>query len=133
MAKPSILNILSFWLVKYVAFYILLMFKNDNYALLKVNEIQNGEDLFYHLWLFLFLPVVCMLIFSVPLYFSLRVKKWAYLALIITAILIAEYFLYTWLASQTNLINGVYNGIFSLLFLLLFFFRRVGNLHQETT
>jgi hypothetical protein len=121
MAKPSILNILSFWLVKYVAFYILLMFKNDNYALLKVNEIQNGEDLFYYLWLFLFLPVVCMLIFSVPLYFSLRVKKWAYFALIITAILIAEYFLYTWLASQTNLINGVYNGIFSLLFLLLFF------------
>lgn len=133
MAKPSILNILSFWLVKYVAFYILLMFKNDNYALLRVDEIQNGDDLFYYLWLFLFLPVVCMLIFSVPLYLSLRVKKWAYLALIITAILIAEYFLYTWLASQTNLINGVYNGIFSLLFLLLFFFRRAGNLHQETT
>jgi hypothetical protein len=133
MAKPSILNILSFWLVKYVAFYILLMFKNDNYALLRVDEIQNGDDLFYYLWLFLFLPVVCMLIFSVPLYLSLRVKKWAYLALIITAILIAEYFLYTWLASQTNLINGVYNGIFSLLFLLLFFLRRAGNLHQETT
>lgn len=132
MAKPSIFNILSFWLVKYMAFYILLMLKNNNYALLKVNEIQNGEDLFYYLWIFLFLPVVCMFIFSIPIYFSLRVKKLTYFTLIIAAILIAEYFLYTWLASQTNLINGVYNGILSLLFLLLFFFRRVANLHQKT-
>jgi len=133
MLKPSIPNILSFWLVKYVAFYILLMFKNDNYTLLKVNEIKNVEDLFYYLWLFLFLPVVCILILSIPLFFSLRVKKLTYIALIITAILIAEYFLYTWLASQTNLINGVYNGVLSLLFLLLFFFRRVANLYQENT
>ena len=78
MLKPTVLNILLFWFVKYIAFYVLLMFKNNNYALLKVNEIKNGGDLFYYLWLFLFLPVVCMIVFSAPIYFSFRVKSLIY-------------------------------------------------------
>lgn len=133
MLKPTVLNILLFWFVKYMAFYVLLMFKNNNYALLKVNEIKNGGDLFYYLWLFLFLPVVCMIVFSAPIYFSFRVKSLIYFALIIAAILIAEYHFYTWSASQANLMNGVYNGVISLLFLLLFFFRHISSLYQQNT
>lgn len=133
MLKPTVLNILLFWFVKYIAFYVLLMFKNNNYALLKVNEIKNGGDLFYYLWLFLFLPVVCMIVFSAPIYFSFRVKSLIYFALIIAAILIVEYLFYTWSASQANLMNGVYNGIISLLFLLLFFFRHISSLYQQNT
>jgi hypothetical protein len=133
MLKPTVLNILLFWFVKYIAYYVLLMFKNNNYALLKVNEIKNGGDLFYYLWLFLFLPVVCMIVFSAPVYFSFRVKRLIYFALIIAVILIAEYLFYTWSASQANLMNGVYNGIISLLLLLLFFFRHISNLLQQNT
>lgn len=131
MLKSTVLNIMIFWFVKYIAFYVLLMFKNDNYALLKVNEIKNGGDLFYYLWLFLFLPVVCMVIFSAPIYFSLKVKSLSYFALIVVVVLIAEYFFYTWSASQANLMNGVYNGIISLLFLLLFFFKAISSLYQQ--
>lgn len=121
MLKPTVLNILLFWLAKYIALYIFLMFKNGNYALLKVHELKNGEDLFYYLWLFLFLPVVCMIVFSAPMYLSFKVKKLIYYVLIMMVILLAEYFLYTWLASQANLMNGLYNGIISVVFLLLFF------------
>jgi hypothetical protein len=131
MLKPTILNILLFWFVKYIAFYVLLMFKNSNYTLLKVNEIKTGGDLFYYLWLFLFLPVVCMLVFSAPMYFSFKVKSLVYFALIIAAILIVEYLFYTWSASQANLMNGVYNGIISILFLLLFFFRYISAIYQQ--
>lgn len=121
MLKPTVLNILLFWLVKYIALYIFLMFKNGNYALLKVHELKSGEDLFYYLWLFLFLPVMCMIVFSAPMYLSFKVKNLIYYVLIMMVILLAEYFLYTWLASQANLMNGLYNGIISVVFLLLFF------------
>jgi len=133
MLKPTVLNILLFWFVKYIALYMHLMFKNNNYALLKVNEIKNGGDLFYYLWLFLFLPTICMIVFSAPIYFSFRVKSQIYFTLIIAAVLIAEYFIYTWSASQANMMIGVYNGIISLLFLLMFFFRYISILCRQNT
>lgn len=101
------------------------MFKNGNYGLLKVNEIKNGEDLFYYLWLFLFLPIVCMVIFSTPVYFLFQVKRPIYFTLIIIAVLVAEYLFYTWSASQADLMNGVFNGLISVVFLLLFFYRYI--------
>lgn len=133
MLKLSILNILLFWFVKYIAFYVFMMFKNNNFAFLKVNEIKTGEDLFYYLWLFLFLPVVSMLIFTAPVYFSFKVKSLVYFALVIAAVLIVEYFVYTYLASTSDFMNGVYNGIISVLFLLLFFFRHISVIYQQQT
>ena len=129
--KPSFLNMLFFWLAKYIGFYVFMMFKTGNYAFIKIYEIQNGEDLFYYLWIFLFLPVVSILIFSVPMYFSFKVKSFVYYVLIIGAILVAEYFLYTSLASQSNLMNGIYNGIISILFLALFFFKHISNFYKQ--
>lgn len=128
LKQPRVSNILLFWLVKYIALYILLMFKNSNYGLLKANEIKNREDLFYYLWLFLFLPIVCMVIFSAPVYFSFKVKRPIYFALIIIAVLVVEYLFYTWSASQADLVNGVYNGLISIAFLLLFFYRYISKI-----
>ena len=130
--KPSLVNILLFWLAKYLGFYVFMMFKNSNYALLKMNGIKNKDDLFYYLWLFLFLPVVSILIFSVPMYFSFKVKSSIYFTLIVSAILVIEYFLYTSLASQSNLMNGVYNGIISILFLVLFFYKYIIKFYKQT-
>lgn len=125
MLKPSILNILFYWLVKYIAFYLLMMFKTKNYALIALSDLKTGEDWFYYLWIFLFLPVVCMLVFSAPMYYAFKVKCIFYFAIIIITVLILEYLFYTWSASQTNLVNGVYNGIISLFFLLLLFYKSV--------
>lgn len=130
--KPRLLNILFFWVVKYIAFFIFMMFKNDNFTFIKVNEIKNGEDLFYYLWIFLFLPVVCMIILSAPLHFLFKTSKINYFLLIICIILIAEYFIYTYLASQADLMNGVYNGIISILFLLLFYYKYLKIFFNQT-
>ena len=129
--KASFVKIFLFWLAKYAAFYVFMMFKTGNYAFIKIYEIKNGEDLFYYLWIFLFLPVISFMIFSVPMYFSFRVKNLVYYVLIMVAILGTEYFLYTSLASQADLMNGIYNGIISVLFLLLFFFRHIRNLRKQ--
>lgn len=123
MLKSSVVNILLFWFVKYVVFYVFLMFKNSNYALLKVNEIKTGEDLFYYMWLFLFLPIVSMIIFSAPTYYLFKVKGMGYAILIAVLILVVEYFAYTWLASQANLMNGIYNGLITIFIFLLFFYK----------
>ncbi|WP_340064752.1 hypothetical protein [Ascidiimonas aurantiaca] len=43
----------------------------------------------------------------------------------ILAIVLAEYALYTWLASQADFTNGMYNGALTILLFMLFFFKRV--------
>jgi hypothetical protein len=123
--KPLFIKILLFWLAKYIGFYVFMMFKTGNYAFIKVNEIKTGEDLFYYLWIFLVLPVVCIFLFSVPMYFIFKLKHFVCYVLIFISVLVAEYFLYTSLASQANLMNGIYNGIISILFMGLFFFRQI--------
>lgn len=125
MLKISVVNILLFWFVKYVVFYVFIMFKNSNYALLKVNEIKTGEDLFYYLWLFLILPIVSMIVFTAPTYYLFKVKGMGFFLLITTLVLVVEYFAYTWLASQANLMNGIYNGIITVFIFLLFFYKPI--------
>lgn len=125
MLKPTVLNILLYIFLKYIAFYVFMMFKNNDFYLLEVNSIGNGEDLFYYLWMFLFLPVVCMVVISAPLYFSFKVSNTIYFILIIGAYLVVEYFIYTYLASQANLVNGFFNGLISAVFLLLFFYKPI--------
>lgn len=131
MLKPSILNILLFWFVKYIIFYVLQMFKNDNYTLLGFSDLKTGEDWFYYLWLFLFLPIVSFIIFTLPMYFSFKAKNGVYFTIIIAVILIVEYILYTGLASQSDLTNGIYNGVISLLLFLLFFFKQISTIYKR--
>lgn len=130
MLKVSFLNIILYYLVKYMAFYVMLMFKNKNYAFLEVGSISNGQDLFYYLWMLLFLPIISMILFSAPLYYSFKVSNTIYFLLIIAAVLAVEYLIYTYFASQTDLMNGVYNGIISIVFLLIFFYKPIGNLFK---
>lgn len=129
MLKPSILNIILFWFVKYILFYLLQMFKSSNYALIEFNKLKTDEDWYYYLWIFLFLPIACLVIFTVPMFFSFRIKNSLYFTLAIASIIIVEYILYTWLASQADLTNGLYNGTITILLFLIFFFRRIKTIY----
>lgn len=132
MFRPTFLIISAYILIKYLAFYVFLMVKNGNYSFLQFGAIKNGEDLFYYLWLLLFMPIICFVLFSVPLYFSFKVKKIVYFMSIISIFLIAEYFLYTYLASTSNLMNGLYNGVISLAFFVLFFYNHISKIMSRT-
>ncbi len=125
MLRPAFKNIVLFFFVKYLLFYILLMFKNNDYSLIQIGSLKNSQDVFYYLWIFLFLPIVSIILFSAPIYFAFKVKSWIYFTILTSVVLIAEYFLYTYFASQADLTNGVYNGIISLLLLFLFFFKHI--------
>lgn len=130
MLKPTFYNILLCFLLKYIAFYVFLMFKNNNFYFLTPN-IRSLEDLVYYLWSFLSLPVINMVLFALPIYYIFKQQNITYFTIIIVIFLIAEYFIYTYLASRADLINGIYNGILSLLCLLLFFYRHIKNFRMN--
>ena len=123
MFKPSIKNIVFFFFFKYFLFYIFMMLKNKDYTLIDISSLRNSEDFFFYLWLFLFLPVVCSVLFAGLIFFAFKTRSTFYLILLLIVFLIAEYFLYIYFASQADMMNGVYNGIISLFLLILFFFR----------
>ncbi len=52
MLKISVLNMILFWFVKYIIFYLLQMFKSGNYALIEFGKLKTNEDWFYYLWIF---------------------------------------------------------------------------------
>ena len=129
--KSLFKNIVLYIFLKYLVFYVLMMFKNNNYMLIRINELKTGGDWFYYLWIFLFLPIVRTILFSAPIYFSFKLKKFFLFPLLIGAVFLAEYFLYTQLASTTDLMNGVYLEIIGVLLFFLFFYRDIVLVYKQ--
>lgn len=125
MFKPKTQNILLFIFGKYLVFYILLMFKNENYALVSLDELNSFQDVFYYLVIFLTLPIVFSILLLLPIYKILKLRNLYYFIGAIIGLLIFEYFVYTYLASQSNFWNGIYNGMLTILFFGLFFYRSI--------
>lgn len=131
MFKPTFPKILIYIFVKYLFFYIFMMFKNENYALVSVGELENFQDVFYYLFIFLSLPIINSFVLSLPLYYSFKIKNIYYFSVSILSILAVEYILYTYLASQANLWNGIYNIVISLLFLAIFFSKSIAEISKS--
>jgi hypothetical protein len=132
MFRASIWSLVAFFYTKYAAFYIVMMFKNDNYYFLKINDIKTGEDVFFYLWLFLFLPTVFSFLLSAPLWFAFRLKSFLYFTIITILIFLIEYVMYTWLASQIDLVNGIINFIASISIYTLFFLKFISEEYKQS-
>ena len=131
--KPFFKNIVLYIFLKYLAFYVFMMFRNNNYTLIRVNELKTFGDLFYYIWIFPYMPVIITILFSVPIYYSFKLKKIYVFLLLIAAVFVAEYFLYTYWASQLDLMNGVYNAIISIILFILFFYRHIVLVYAQWT
>ena len=125
MLKPKLINIVFYFFSKYILFCVFMMFRNNDFTFIQIKALRNGEDWFFYLWMFLFLPVLCSFLFAVPVYYIFKVESIVYFILLIGLIFTAEYFLYTYFASPSDLMNGVYNGIIGLLLLLIFFYKAI--------
>ena len=111
MLKPKLINIVFYFFIKYILFYVFMMFRNNDFTFIEIKDLRNGEDWFLYLWMFLFLPVLCSFLFAAPIYYIFKVKSIVYFILLLGLVFTAEYFLYTYFASQLDLMNGVYNGV----------------------
>jgi hypothetical protein len=126
MLKPTFSNICISIILKYLIFYILIMVINNEFKLLPVSNIRNGQDLFYYLWIVLFFPIVDMILFATPIYFSFRANKSLNFIISIIAILLFEYFIYAYFTSQ-KLFNreAFFKVIVSIIVLLVFFYKNI--------
>ncbi|CAM3158312.1 VanZ-like domain-containing protein [Chryseobacterium flavum] len=88
-----------------------------------VFHIKNGKDLFYYLWIVLVFPILDIVFFSLPIYYSLKKKK-IWLS-VIFACFIIEYILFVY--SKKNIINtdAIANFIISTILFTLFFYRTI--------
>lgn len=126
MLKPKFYNVILFFFLKYIIFYTFLMIKHKDFKLLEWDNIVDGHSLVYFILVMMPLCISSMVLFSVPTYYSFKVHKPVYLMLTITAVFMAEYFLYVYFTSQKNPdSNGIYNIIVSGTCFTVLFYRRI--------
>ncbi len=131
MIKPTFLNICIFLFTKCIVFYFFLMIANNDFTMLKgIFHIKNGKDLFYYLWIVLVFPILDIVFFSLPIYYSLKKKK-IWLS-VIFACFIIEYLLFVY--SKKNILNidAAVNFIISVILLLLFFYKTIRSKFTES-
>ena len=137
MLKPKFSNVLVFLIVKYIVFFVVLAFVGNRFKSLVIKNSENTGELisntgYYSLYILLY-TLIGVIAFSLPIYFIFKVKNPIYFVFLISVILIVEYLLYTYLASTTDLMNGIYNGIVSVVFLLLFFYQYIALILRRQT
>jgi hypothetical protein len=124
--KPTYSNICIYILLKYIVFFLALMVIKNNYKLLQINNIRSFEDLLYYLIIVLFFPVIGVVLFSFPIFFSFKSKKTIYFLIKIIMIFSVEYFISIYFTSQKIYDRNILlMTIFGFLFLLLFFYKDV--------
>jgi hypothetical protein len=134
MLKATFKNILLFILLKYLIFILSAMIFTGNYKLLEIQNIKTAEDLFYYLWLVFFFPVVAMIFFSCPLYFSFRIKSHFLFVFCIAGIFLSEYLVYVYFTSaQYFNMKGVLNLILSITFFFFLFHREILNIRNKSS
>lgn len=114
-SKPSIV---LFVLLKYIIFFLFLMILRGDYRLFSSGII---DGLTFFLIFMMPLPALIALIFTFPLFYIFQLKKTIFFILSLVGILIAEYFVYTFYASSTNFVNGLYNSLISVVVGIIFF------------
>jgi len=131
MIRPSLSNIILYTFIKYIVFYIILMFKDNTFKFLEINSLDTQEDWFYYLWIFLFMPILSIILFAAPLYYSFKVPKASHFVGIILLVLIIECAAYTYLASQADFFNGIILIAISLVLMILLFYKSMNNVFSS--
>lgn len=134
--KASYLNILLTLVLKYLAFFVLLAFFDNRFKSIVIDNAENQKELFFNSLQYLFYIIIVgvgfAFPFSIPFYFSMHIKnKYLFIILFLTT-LVTEYFAYTYMASENDKINGVYNEVISILFFLVTYWKIVLSKFRKT-
>lgn len=105
--KATLLNILVYFIVKYLLFYLIFLVYHGNYTLLEIENIVNGSSLLYFIIMLLPLPVLSIILLAYPLYWSFRLKNGFLFIFLVVSIFVAEYFIYEYLTSDRGITRYV--------------------------
>ena len=126
MLKPIFINVCISIFLSFIIFLGFRMIINEDYKLLEFNSIRNTQNLFYYLWIVLFFPIIDIVLFSVPLYFSLKIKNKLAMIISLLCIFIIEYFIYVYFTSQKTFDeDGLHKVIISILIFTFFFYKTI--------
>jgi hypothetical protein len=126
MLKPTICNVVLYLLVKYLLFYAGNIVYQGSYQWLDLSNLKIGQDVFYWLWMFGFLPLVSILLFAVPLSLILRLSRPVSFGCALVAFVVVDYTFYVFLNSQKSLDSyGLYHETIGLLVIAFLFHGRI--------
>jgi hypothetical protein len=136
MSIPRFKHIAFYLFVKYSVFAVVLALLDNRFKSLVIDNADNNpSSLFWGTFQYSFEVVafilLMVLILTAPIYFSFKIKKALYFWIAQITIFISEYFIYTQLASTSDLKNGLYNVLISVLLFPLFFFKHIRS-HKST-
>ena len=121
MLKPTIGSVVLYFLGKYLLFYAGNLVYQGSYQWVDLSTLKSGQDVYYWLWMFGFLPVVSSILFAVPLALVLRLSRPVFFSCAV-----ADYAFYVFFSSQKPLdAYGLYHEIIGLVVLTFLFHRRI--------
>ena len=131
MYKISYLNCVLFIFMKYSVFAFILAFIDDRFVKIVINNADTSLELIkltigYMLYILIH-TILFILIFSLPLYFILKINNRIFFLFLIIIFFLIEYLAYLWSTSQKYFqdINGVYNFIIGLVVFGIFFHKNI--------
>lgn len=124
MLKPKILNFILTWFLKYILYYLALMFLHNDYYFVSPG-IRNTEDLIYYLLLFSGLPLAMSILLTLPIHIFFKSNKAVINCGLMVFIILVEYILYTFSASSSNLLSGILNGFVSIFVFYFLFYKHI--------
>ena len=133
MLQPTIYNVVLYFLVKYLLFYAGNIVYQGSYQWLDLSNLKMGQDVFYWLWMFGFLPVVSSILFAVPLSLVLRLSRPVSFSCALAAFVVVDYAFYVFLNSQKPLdADGFYHETIGLAVLAFLFHGRIRAIFTST-
>lgn len=126
MLQPTIRHVVLYFLLKYALFYAGNIVYQGSYQWLDLSTLKTGQDVFYWLWIFGFLPVVSIVLFAVPLSLILRLSRPVLFSGALAAFVGVDYALYVFFNSEKALdAYGLYHEIIGLAVLTFLFHGRI--------
>ena len=138
MLQPKYLTVLLCFLLKYIAFFVLLGFMHHRFKTLVIDDAENCRELLTNAMYYVEAILFTMFFFFLPVfpgltYFIFKISNPFIFLFLVTLMFFTEYLFYTYLASSSNYINGLYNVVSSVLFLSLFFHKEIIEKYRHRT
>lgn len=129
MLKPKYLNIVLFLFVKTAVFAILIAFVDNRYISYVTDPYKHEgilKNTFYYInYILIFGIIPSIIIYSIPIYLSFRVKRSLFFIAAILLIFTLDYFIYILMGGFFNNLERCYYWISNILCFWVFFYRTI--------
>lgn len=129
MKKPLFFKVLLYLIMRYAIYFTILAFRDDRFKNIVIDNSTNSKELFtnslFYILLLLIYIFLLIAIFSLPIFFTLKIKNAGYFLIMYFTTLLFEYRFYTWSSSLTDNVDGMFFYIVSIISFVVYFFEEI--------